>query len=216
MGNSVNTMNRQPGYAGVNITCNVIDPTKLPADSPLLKGPICEGGNNSGPNSYPPTYYTNNYGTPPMGYPYPPYPVQKGSTKKKHVQAITYQYVKNLESYLNSPSEDLRKQAAKEVMQRFDEDKSRYNDAALNALVNKMLQDPASHNVKATALTILDSRLAQGNDTTTKILNNMAQNDKSRNGADAATASNILLKMSSPGQWVDTPINTQEQGQVSL
>ena len=101
MDNSVNTNSRQPGYAGVNITCNVVDPTKLPPDSPLLKGPVVTTPtNNCGPCSYPSSYYTNNYGTPPTGYPYPPYPAQQGTTRKKHVQAITDQYIKNLESLL--------------------------------------------------------------------------------------------------------------------
>ena len=35
----------------------------------------------------------------------------------------------------------------------------------------------------------------------------MVQNDKSRNGADAATAASILVKMSSPTKLVDVPIN---------
>lgn len=206
-GVSSNINNKQPGYAGVNITCYQVDPTKLPADSPLLKNPYCViggGNNNCGPGCYPSSYYVNNYG-----------PQNSQYTRKKHVQTITDNYIKNLEAALNSPSEDTRKIAAKEVMKRFDEDKSRYNDGALIALVNKMLQDPACHNVKATALSILDSRLAQGNDTTVKILSNMAKNDKSRDGADAATASGILIKMSSPGQWVDTPIVPQSQSQVS-
>ena len=100
----------------------------------------------------------------------------------------------------------MRKFAAQEVLKRLDEDRTRYNDAALNALINKMLQDPACHKVKATALTALETQLAQGNDTTVKILTNMANNDKSRNGADAATAASILLKMSSPTKLVDVPV----------
>ena len=128
------------------------------------------------------------------------------NTKKKRVQVLTDQYIKNLEQYLNSPSEDMRKFAAQEVLKRLDEDKTRYSDAALNALINKMLQDPTCHKVKATALTALETRLAQGNDNTVKILTYIAQNDKSRDGKDAATAANILLKMSSPSKLVDVPI----------
>ncbi len=212
MDNSVS--NKYPSYSGVNITCNVIDPTKLPPDSPLLKAPpVCTVDPNNGAQagqSYPGNYYINNYG----GCPYPPFmgpmgpiqPQQGQNTRKKRVQVLTDQYIKNLEQYLNSPSEDMRKFAAQEVLKRLDEDRTRYNDAALNALINKMLQDPACHKVKATALTALETQLAQGNDTTVKILTNMANNDKSRNGADAATAANILLKMSSPTKLVDVPV----------
>lgn len=221
MDNSIN--NKYPSYSGVNITCNVIDPTKLPPDSPLLNGaPQCTmtPNNNAQPGcSYPGNYYINNYGPgmmPQSGYPgMPGTPApQSQNTKKKRVQLITDQYIKNLEAYLNSPSEDLRKFAAQEVLKRLDEDRTRYNDAALNALVNKMLLDPACHKVKATALTALDTQLAQGNDNTVKILSNMVQNDKSRNGADAATAASILLKMSSPTKLVDVPKGSTNKGIV--
>lgn len=210
MDNSIN--NKYPSYSGVNITCNVIDPTKLPPDSPLLHTPpqctVEPNNNNQCGQCYPGNYYVNNWG----GYPsypmYPPYMGPQGpqNTKKKRVQVLTDQYIKNLEQYLNSPSEDMRKFAAQEVLKRLDEDKTRYSDAALNALINKMLQDPTCHKVKATALTALETRLAQGNDNTVKILTYMAQNDKSRDGKDAATAANILLKMSSPSKLVDVPI----------
>ncbi len=210
MDNSIN--NKYPSYSGVNITCNVIDPTKLPPDSPLLHTPpqctVKPNNNNQCGQCYPGNYYVNNWG----GYPpypmYPPYMGPQGpqNTKKKRVQVLTDQYIKNLEQYLNSPSEDMRKFAAQEVLKRLDEDKTRYSDAALNALINKMLQDPTCHKVKATALTALETRLAQGNDNTVKILTYMAQNDKSRDGKDAATAANILLKMSSPSKLVDVPI----------
>lgn len=213
-----------PSYSGVNITCNVIDPTKLPPDSPLLHAqPQCTMTPAEPQQpcscSYPGNYYINNYGPnggfPPMYPPmYPPAPQSASSanTRKKRIQVINDQYIKNLEQYLNSPSEDLRKFAAQEVLKRLDEDRTRYNDAALNALINKMLQDPACHKVKATALTALDTQLAQGNDNTVKILSDMAQNDKSRNGADAATAASILLKMSSPTKLVDVPKSSGNKG----
>lgn len=224
MDNTIN--NKYPSYSGVNITCNVIDPTKLPPDSPLLKAPpVCTVDPNNGSQAgqaYPGNYYINNYG----GYPYSPFmgpmgpmgpiqPQQSQNTRKKRVQVLTDQYIRNLEQFLNSPSEDMRKYAAQEVLKRLDEDRTRYNDAALNALINKMLQDPACHKVKATALTALETQLAQGNDNTVKILQNMAQNDKSRDGADAATAANILLKMSSPTKLVDVPVQSTNTKGIS-
>lgn len=216
MVNSVNNNGIPTSYSGVNINCYTLDPTKLPPDSPLLHSPqpqctISPAGFPGGGCCYPGNYYINNYGL--NGgvptYPMQPnlYPQQPQNTKKKRVQVLTDQYIKNLEAYLNSPSEDLRKTAAQEVLKRLDEDRTRYNDAALNALINKMLQDPSCHKVKATALTALDTQLAQGNDNTVKILTDMVQNDKSRNGADAATAASILVKMSSPTKLVDVPIN---------
>jgi len=216
MNNSINS--RQPSCAGVNINCYTIDPTKLPPNHPLLQsGTQCAvsgmGPQGGGCCCYPNNYYTNNYGMPPYG-PFPPYSGPVGPTKKKRVQVITDNYIRNLEAYLNSPSEDMRKYAAKEVLKRLDEDKSRYNDAALNALINKMLLDPTCHRVKAIALNALESQLAQGNDNTVKILSHMAQHDTSRNGADAASAANILLKMSSPTQLIDVPINNSSKGMV--
>ena len=142
-------------------------------------------------------------------------PNTPANTKKKRVQVITDEYIKNLEAFLNSPSEEQRKSAAQEVLKRLDEDRTRYNDPALNALINKMLQDPACHKVKATALTALDTQLVQGNNNTVEILRNMVQNDKSRNGADAATASSILLKMSSPTKLVDVPVGSTNTKGIS-
>ena len=205
MVNSINS--KTPHYAGVNINCNVIDPTKLsPEDlAKLLSTPTYQGPPNNGGGcpccSYPGNYYVNNWGTQP-----------NQNTRKKRIQTITDQYIKNIEKFLNSPSEDMRKFGAQEVLKRLDEDRTRYNDAALNALINKMLQDPTCHIVKATALTALETQLAQGNDNTVKILTHMANNDKSRNGADAATATRILLKMSSPTVLVDAPNNSTSKG----
>ncbi len=216
--------NQYPNYtnAGVNITCNVIDPTKLPPNSPLLQPqviqepqqPVCQQ-----PCSYPGNYYVNNYAPNQGNYPsypptmYPPPANETNSGRKKRIQTITDNYIKNLEAFLEG-SEQQRKDAAREITKRFDEDKSRYNDAALNALVNKMLQDSECHQVKATALTLLDTQLAQGNNNTVNLLQNMAQNDTSRNGADARTASGILLKMSSPTKLVDAPKLSSNKGIV--
>lgn len=71
MSTSIGNVNTSPqNYAGIGIYCNVIDPSKLPPDSPLLKNPMpnCTivgmGGNGSTSSStccYPPGYYMNNY-----------------------------------------------------------------------------------------------------------------------------------------------------------
>ena len=65
-------------------------------------------------------------------------------TEKKKVVALTNDYIKTIENYLNSQDLEVRKMGAHEVVDRILEDSSRADDPALTALVNKMLQDPSS------------------------------------------------------------------------
>ena len=83
---------------------------------------------------------------------------------------------------------------AKEVQARLHEDKSRRDDKALTALINKMLQDPYQP-VKFVALTALATREVTGDEYTVKVLENM-RNGTTSYGEDAALANEILLKMS--------------------
>ena len=76
----------------------------------------------------------------------------------------------------------------KEVIARLEEDHSRKDDKALNALVNKMLQDPYTP-VKILALSALDSRVVTGDDYTVGLLKQM-QNSSSGYGQDALQATN--------------------------
>ena len=108
--------------------------------------------------------------------------------------ALTDDYIKTLENYLNSQDKKIRLMGAKELFDRFKEDETRKDDAALTALLNKTLQDPAE-TVKFVALTALDAGYATGNDETAQILTQM-QSSNSSYGEDAALASQILLKMS--------------------
>ena len=57
--------------------------------------------------------------------------------KKTKVVALTNEYIMSLENYLNNPNTEIRLMAAKEILTRLDEDKERFDDAALNALLNK-------------------------------------------------------------------------------
>jgi HEAT repeat protein len=68
--------------------------------------------------------------------------------------------------------------ASKEILTRFDEDRTRFDDAALNALLNKMLQDPEKL-VRLAALSALSSQLASGNDFTVQLLHQIQQNPNS-------------------------------------
>lgn len=116
-------------------------------------------------------------------------------TEKRKIVQLTDEYIKNLESYLNSPEKEIRLNAAKEVYARLEEDDSRKDDKALTALINKMLQDP-SQEVRFLALTALDTRIVTGDDFTVGVLQKI-QNDPKSDRQDALDASNILLKMSS-------------------
>lgn len=118
----------------------------------------------------------------------------KKNSKQKRVVALTDEYIKSLENYLNNPNYEIRLMASKEILMRLDEDKDRYNDAALNALLNKMLQDP-SKLIRVAALSAFASQLASGNDFTVELLHNIQANP-SADKEDVLQAADILLKMS--------------------
>ncbi len=115
-------------------------------------------------------------------------------TEKRKIVQLTDDYIRNLESYLNSPEKDIRLNAAKEVYARLEEDDSRKDDKALTALINKMLQDPSTE-IRFLALTALESRIVTGDDFTVGVLQTMQQNPNI-DRQEAVDASNILLKMS--------------------
>jgi len=119
----------------------------------------------------------------------------KKKTEKRKIIELTDDYIRNLENYLNSQDKEVRLNAAKEVYNRLEEDESRYDDKALNALINKMLQDP-SEQVRFIALSALDGRIVSGDDYTVNLLKNMQATQTSGFGQDAIDASSILLKMS--------------------
>jgi len=174
-----------PNYSGVNI--QIFNPAVA------APGAGIPGSNVNAPtystNPYPANYYTQNLAQPVQAV----QPADKKKEKREIVQ-LTDTYVKNLEMYLNNQKKDVRLMGAKEVLARLQEDESRKDDPALNALVNKMIQDPYQP-VKFLAMAALDSRAATGNGTTVGLLRNMQQ-QQSAYGQDSLKASNILLKMS--------------------
>lgn len=127
-------------------------------------------------------------------------------TEKRNIVVLTDDYIRNLENYLNSQDKEVRLMGAKEVIARLEEDESRKDDKALNALVNKMLQDP-SQQIRILALAALDSRAASGDAYTVQVLKNM-QSATTGYGQDALQASNILLKMS--GQTAEKEFEVKE------
>ncbi len=118
----------------------------------------------------------------------------KKKTEKRKIVELTDDYIRNLESYLNSQEKEVRLNAAKEVYARLAEDESRHDDKALTALINKMLQDP-SEEIRLIALSALEGRIVTGDDYTVGVLQKMQQKSDGY-GQDAVDASNILLKMS--------------------
>ncbi len=123
---------------------------------------------------------------------------------------LTDDYIKSLENYLNSQEPKIRLMAAKDVLERFKEDPARKNDAALTALLNKILQDPNSA-VRFLGLTTLDAGYASGNQQTVDILNNIKSNTQNEHGEDSLLASQILLKMSAGEKVKFNPEDSQTQ-----
>lgn len=128
---------------------------------------------------------------------------EKKNSKQKRIVALTDEYIKSLENYLNNPNDEIRLMASKEILTRLDEDKDRYNDAALNALLNKMLQDP-SKLIRVASLSAFASQLASGNDYTITLLHNIQQNP-SADKEDVLQAADILLKMSAGTEVKNIP-----------
>ena len=110
---------------------------------------------------------------------------------------MTNEYIKKLENYLDSQDVEKRILAAKDILDRVQEDSSRKDNPALNALTNKMLKDPYQP-IRFLALAILEDRNITGNQETTQILHQLETGRYSLNGnkdQDAIKASNVLLKM---------------------
>ena len=129
-----------------------------------------------------------------------------GTKKNEKIVALTDEYIKSLENYLNNQDPKIRMQAINEILKRFKEDKSRMNDVALTALLNKALQDPSA-SVRFMALTILDVGYASGNEETLNILKQVEhQSGSTIQAEDARLASQILLKSS--GNTVEVPAGT--------
>ncbi len=128
-------------------------------------------------------------------------------TEKKTIVQLTDEYIKSLENGLNSQEKEIRLNAAKEVIERLEEDSSRKDDKALTALINKMLQDP-SEEIKLLALTALESRNVLGDEYTKSVLTNMQNTDSGGFGLNAVDANRVLLKMS--GQTVEKEVPVSE------
>jgi hypothetical protein len=203
-----------PGHSGVNI--QIFNPSVM---APGAQPPVY---NVNSPNygTYPPEYYTNQYGGGAnnagennSGEVVKSFQANTTNTtnnkktEKRKIVELTDDYIKNLENYLNSQDKEIRLMGAREVVDRLTEDDARADDRALNALVNKMIQDPAAQ-IRVLGLSMLDARLAKGDDTTVRILKNI-QGSTEAYGMDAVTAANVLLKMS--GKQVEKEFEVKPQ-----
>ena len=135
------------------------------------------------------------------------------NSKKTRIVALTNEYIMSLENYLNNPNKEIRLMAAQEILTRLDEDKDRYDDAALNALLNKMLQDPEKL-VRIAALSAFSSQLASGNDYTVQLLQNI-QSNPNADKEDVVQAAKILLKMSAGTEIKYVPIKKDDSKKAS-
>ncbi len=131
--------------------------------------------------------------------------------KKTKIVSLTNEYIMSLENYLNNPNTDIRLMAAKDILTRLDEDRNRYDDAALNALLNKMLQDP-NKLVRVAAMSAFASELASGNDYTVQLLNQIQQNPDA-DPEDVLEASQILLKRAATTEVKYTQDNNQQKAE---
>jgi hypothetical protein len=207
-----------PNYSGVNI--QIFNPSVTPAGAtaPVYNVNAPNYSSNPVAGCYPSGYYTNQYGN--AGQNSANTDTNSTTTKtentttdkkteKREIVQLTDDYIRNLENYLNSQDKEVRLMGAKEVVARLEEDHSRKDDKALNALINKMLQDPSTA-VRILALSALDSRIVTGDDFTVGVLKQM-QNSQSGYGQDALQASNVLLKMS--GQTVEKEFEVKNKSQ---
>jgi len=185
--------NSTPYYpaGGSGVTINILNPVGNAAPGSISQIPYCIPMQQP-VNQQPPAQ------SPIPATPLPeqkPAPVEEPKKKdepKKEIVQLTDDYVKSLENYLNNPNADVRLLGAKELLNRFKEDKSRKNDQALNNLLNKALRD-SSQTVRLIALSALDSDVADGDSLTYKILQNMQKSSDVYN-QDSVTAAQIMLK----------------------
>ena len=183
-----------PNYSGVNI--QIFNPSVTPpgGTAPVYNVNAPNYGSTPSNGCYPSGYYTNNWANGNNGAKNLSNTTSNSTenkttdkkTEKREIVQLTDDYIRNLENYLNSQDKEVRMMGAKEVIARLEEDNSRKDDKALNALVNKMLQDPYTP-VRILALSALDSRVVTGDDFTVGVLKQM-QNSTGGYGQDAMQA----------------------------
>ena len=218
------------GAVSINImnpTVGMTNPMCQPYQNGVYQYPVSSYYGNQPTQMQYPMNYNNNVNTntlnsvPDNNTPVPPAPVASDNSEndnktdeKKDITKekipLTDDYIKTLENYLNSQDSKIRLMGAKDVLERFKEDSNRKNDAALTALLNKILQDPNSA-VRFLGLTTLQAGYAIGNEQTIELLKGIQANGEQQYGEDSLLASQILLRLSAGDKVKFTPTDTQEQ-----
>lgn len=135
---------------------------------------------------------------------------QQLNKSKKEVVVLTDEYIMSIENFLNNPNKEIRRKGASEVINRFGEDKTRRNDPALNALLNKMIQDP-DKGVRTLAISAISSGIASGNALTVQLLKHMEANPQMYPD-DVEQVAMALLKMSASTEtiYVDASVKSKK------
>ena len=115
----------------------------------------------------------------------------KETAKTTNAVELSDDYIKTLENYLRSNDATVRKSAITQIVKRFEEDKSRYEDPALTALLNIALQDPEPAN-RIMAMTPIATGSAHGDANSVKFLTELQKSDK-LHGQEAKMANEALL-----------------------
>lgn len=119
---------------------------------------------------------------------------EKKNVKTKNVVELTDSYIKTLENYLKNPDKQVRRSGITDLIQRFHEDSTRYDDPALVALLNIALQDPVPAN-RVYAMSTICAEDATGDENTINLLKKLQTSDKMY-GEEAKMATEALLKAS--------------------
>ena len=188
-------------YSGTAIYCNNIDVSKLSKEErkeylDKLSMVTYQGPNGfQGPNGgyYGPQYYMNNFGR---------------DYKKQHVTQLTDGLIQSLDKNLESDNSSSRVDSASTIVRLFNEDPTRHNDKALNALLNKMLLNPYDINVRDYALTLLKTNMASGDENTKKVLEELKANPQQHRLIDRQRADidSAELHMEEKTQVANVPV----------
>ncbi|MCD7878418.1 MAG: hypothetical protein LUG16_00620 [Candidatus Gastranaerophilales bacterium] len=110
--------------------------------------------------------------------------------KTKQIVKLTDDYIQSLENALQDKDKSVRQAAIGDIIKRFEEEPSRFQNPSLTALLNIALQDSDASN-RIMAMSPLATGSAKGDENTKLLLQNMQQSDKF-NGIEAKMAKDAL------------------------
>ncbi len=110
----------------------------------------------------------------------PIYDQANKNQRTKKVVELTDEYIKSLENYIRDNDPSVRKAGIIDLIKRYEEDSSRYDDPALTALLNIALQDPKAEN-RMLAMSVISAEQAHGDENTIALLRNLQTSTKAYN-----------------------------------